>query len=97
MAKKKKEEVIDFTKPEKVTTEQLEKVQTVVNDINSSQIEIGQLETKKHALLHHISALQEAIGKIKDEFEEQYGTADINIKDGIINYPKENGEANKED
>ena len=94
--KKKKEEIVDL-KPEKVTTEQLEKVQTVINDINSSQIEIGQLETKKHALLHHVSALQEAIGKIKEEFEEQYGTADINIKDGIINYPKENGEVNKED
>ena len=94
--KKKKEEIIDL-KPEKVPTEQLEKVQTVINDINSSQIEIGQLETKKHALLHHVSALQEAIGKIKEEFEEQYGTADINIKDGIINYPKENGEVNKED
>tara|TARA_R100001510_G_scaffold10970_1_gene8501 strand:+ start:972 stop:1268 length:297 start_codon:yes stop_codon:yes gene_type:complete len=94
--KKKKEEIVDL-KPEKVTNEQLEKVQTVINDINSSQIEIGQLETKKHALLHHISALQEAVGEIRDEFEKQYGTADINIKDGIINYPKENGEVNKED
>ena len=84
-------------KPEKITNEQLEKVQAVINDINKSQIEIGQMETKKHALMHHISALQEAVGEIRDEFEKEYGTADVNIQDGIINYPKENGEVNKED
>ena len=91
--KKKTEEIVDL-KPEKVTPEQLEKVQSVINDINKAQIEIGQMETKKHAIMHHISALQEAVGKIKDEFEKEYGTADINIQDGIINYPKENGEVN---
>ena len=26
---------------------------------------------------------------------EAYGTNDVNIQDGSINYPKENGEANK--
>ena len=83
-------------KPEKVTDEQLEKVQTVINDINRSQMELGQMETKKHAVLHHISSLQEAIGVIREEFEKDYGTSDINIQDGIINYP-ENGETNKKD
>ena len=83
-------------KPEKVTDEQLEKVQNVINDINRSQMELGQIETKKHAILHHISSLQEAIGVIREEFEKEYGTSDINIQDGIINYP-ENGETNKKD
>jgi len=83
-------------KPEKITDEQLEKVQAVINDINKSQIEIGQMETKKHAIMHHISALQEAVGEIREEFEKDYGTADINIQDGIINYPTD-VEVNKED
>ena len=83
-------------KPEKVTDEQLEKVQTIINDINRSQMELGQMETKKNAILHHISSLQEAVGIIREEFEKEYGTSDINIKDGIINYP-ENGEADKKD
>ena len=74
-------------KPENITAEQLEKVQAVINDINKSQIEIGQMETKKHAIMHHISALQEAVGEIRQEFEKEYGTADVNIQDGIINYP----------
>ena len=84
-------------KPEKITDKQLEKVQALINDINKSQIEIGQMETKKHAIMHHISALQEAVGEVRDEFEKEYGTADINIQDGIINYPTENGEVDKKD
>ena len=84
-------------KPEKVTDEQLEKIQTVINDINRSQMELGQMETRKHAMLHHISSLQEAVGVLKEEFEKDYGTSDVNIQDGIINYPKENGEVDKKD
>ena len=55
-------------------------------------MELGQIETKKHAILHSVSALQEAIGSMRDTFEKDYGTSDINIQDGIINYPKENGQ-----
>ena len=93
----KTEKVIDLTpKAEKITTEQLEKVQNVINDINRTQMEIGQMESKKHAMLHHVSVLQEQVGEIKEEFEKDYGTADVNIQDGSINYP-ENGEADKKD
>ena len=84
-------------KPEKVTDEQLKEVQELVNNINRAQMELGQMETKKHAMLHHISALQEAVGEVRDTFEKEYGTADVDIQSGTINYPKENGEVNKED
>ena len=84
-------------KPEKVTDEQLKKVQDLINQINRSQMELGQMETRKHAMLHNISLLQESVGSMRDEFEKEYGTADINVQDGTINYPKENGEVNKED
>ena len=49
-------------------------------------MELGQMETKKHAVLHHVSSLQEAIGVVREEFEKEYGTSDVNIQDGIINY-----------
>jgi len=84
-------------KPEKVTDEQLTKVQELINEINRSQIELGQMETKKHAILHSVSSLQESIGVMRDTFEKEYGTSDINIQDGIINYPEENGEVDKKD
>ena len=78
-------------KPEKITDKQLEEVQKLINDINRSQMELGQMETKKHAVLHNVSALQEAIGSMRDTFEKDYGTSDIDIQSGTINYPKENG------
>ena len=84
-------------KPEKVTDEQLKKVQDVINDINRSQMEVGSMETKKHAIMHHVTVLQETVGEIRGEFEKDYGTADVNIQDGTINYQKENGEADKKD
>ena len=96
--KTKKEEVVDLKpKAEKITDEQLAKVQDIISNINRSQMEIGQMETKKHAMLHSISVLQEEIGKMRDEFEKDYGTADIDVQTGTINYPKENGEVNKKD
>ena len=81
----KKEKVVDLKpKTEKISDEQLQKVQTIINDINRAQIELGQMETKKHAILHHISSLQEAVGGIREEFEKDYGTADVNIKSTIF-------------
>ena len=84
-------------KPEKITDKQLEEVQKLINDINRSQMELGQMETKKHAILHHVSMLQEGVGELRETFEKDYGTSDIDIQSGTINYPKENGEVNKED
>jgi hypothetical protein len=95
---KKAEKVINLApKSEKITDEQLKEVQDVVNEINRLQMELGMMETKKHAILHHIGASQETVGKIRTKFEEEYGTADVDIQTGTINYPPENGEANKED
>ena len=88
--KTKKEQVIDLKpKAEKITTEELTKVQGIINNINRAQLEIGSMESKKHNLLHHISVSQEELGKMQVEFEKTYGTADINIQDGTINHSKE--------
>ena len=91
----KKEELVDL-KPEKVTVSQLEKIQTVVSNINKSQMEIGRLETTKHMISHQVVTLQDELRKIQDELEKDYGTVNINIEDGTIQY-RENGEADKKD
>jgi len=84
-------------KPEKITKEQLDKVQNTVNNINRSQLEIGAAEVKKHELMHNIAGLRDELMLLQKEFEKEYGTYDVNIQDGTINYPKENGEADKKD
>ena len=91
----KKEKLVDL-KPEKVTDEQLTKIQDIVNGINRAQMEVGRYEAGKHTLLHTIQALQGELKLVQDELEKQYGTVNINIEDGTIKYP-ENGEANKKD
>ena len=83
-------------KPEKITDEQLKKVQDTVNGINRSQLEIGSIELRKHEMMHNIAGLRDELTLLQGEFEKEYGTFDINIQDGIINYP-ENGEADKKD
>ena len=80
-------------KPEKITDEQLSKVQDTVNGINRAQLEIGSMEVKKHELLHNIAGLRDNLTMLQAEFEKEYGTFDINIQDGKINY-KEDEQAN---
>jgi len=83
-------------KPEKITDEQLEKVQKLINSINRGQLEVGAMELQKHENMHGITILRGDLEKIQGELEKEYGTIDIDIKNGTINYP-ENGEVNKED
>ena len=89
----KKEEVVDL-KPQKVTEDQLNKIQTVVSNINKAQMELGRFESSKHNLLHQVQVLQTELKSIQDELEKEYGTVNINIEDGTIQYP-EDGEADK--
>ena len=73
-------------KPEKITAEQLKNVQETVNTINRAQMEVGSMELKKHALVHQINGVQEKLNLLQTELEKEYGTVDINIQDGTINY-----------
>ena len=84
-------------KPEKITDEQLKKVQDTINNLNKSQLEIGSIELRKHDILHGIAGMRDELTVLQGEFQKEYGTFDINIQDGTINYPKENGEVNKKD
>ena len=95
MAKRKTPKVKDL-RPGKITNEQLEKVQKIISSINRSQMDIGNLESQKHIILHSIAGFNDQLTLMKDEFEKEYGTNDINIQTGEIKYP-ENGETDKKD
>ncbi len=100
MAKRKTakaEKIVDLKpKAEKITAEELEKVQNIVNAMNRGQLDLGILETRKHQLLHSIMSVQDQLTMMQAEFEKEYGTFDINVQDGTINY-KEDVEADKKD
>jgi len=100
MAKRKTpkgEKIVDLKpKAEKITDEQLQKVQGTVNAINRAQLDLGMLETRKHNMLHNIATIQDQLTILQGEFEKEYGTYDIDIQTGVINY-KEDVEADKKD
>ena len=73
------------SKPTKITNEELNKLQDTVNIINKAQMQIGMLQSNIHQLLHHIAGKNDELTLMKEGFEKEYGTSDINILDGHIN------------
>jgi|TARA_R110000744_G_scaffold117388_3_gene219440 hypothetical protein len=74
-------------KAEKITEEQLQELQSVVNDNNAIQFRIGGLEAQKHELLHQQVGVQSRISELQSTFSKEYGTFDVDLQDGSINYP----------
>jgi len=89
------EKVVDL-KPQNITKEELESLQTTINALNKIQLEIGNLETRKHTMLHQITGLQTQLQTMQKTFEEVYGKVDINVTDGSIRYI-EDEQTNKKD
>ena len=94
MAKNKKK-VVDL-KPKNITKEELDGLQNLVNGMNRQQLEIGNIEARKHQLLHSYIALQGQMQTMQKTFEDVYGTVNISIEDGTIQYP-EDEQADKKD
>jgi len=83
-----KEEMVDLKpKAEKITEEQLRDLQSVVNDNNAIQFRVGALEAQKHELLHQQASMQSKIIELQNTFSKEYGTFDVDLADGTINYP----------
>ena len=99
MAKtKQKEKEIELkVKADKISEEHLQHLQNLVNSVNTMQFSLGKIETQKHDMLHRLTMVQDRINLFQDTLKKEYGTYDVNISDGKINWPEENKEENKED
>ena len=84
-ARKKKAE-----KATKITNEELNSLQDLINNINRHHLQIGQLESQKHSTLHSLAGLNDELVLMRDKFKTTYSTDDINISDGTINYNDSN-------
>ena len=73
-----------MSKVEKIEKEELESIQDLVRQINNGQLQIGQIETQKHTLLHQIAEVQKSLKEFQDKLEESYGKVNVNIVDGTI-------------
>ena len=73
-------------KPEKVSKEELTKIQSLVNRINQLYSEVGRLESQKHNQLHALAGANDEMMLMQGELMKEYNTTDINIQTGEINY-----------
>ena len=99
MAKRKTPKTVDLKpRAEKITDQQLERLQKAAQGINKMQSEIGALETRKHSILHMVATMQDVIEELREEFKRDYGSDEVNIMDGTIKYNENgNNEANPKD
>ena len=97
MAKRKTPKTVDLKpRAEKITDQQLERMQKAVSGINRTKVELGAIEMQKHSLLHAVNEMQSLLQELQQEFMKDYGTTNVNIQDGSIKH-EEDEQTNKED
>tara|TARA_R100001510_G_C7616540_1_gene178526 strand:+ start:823 stop:1092 length:270 start_codon:yes stop_codon:yes gene_type:complete len=85
-----KEKLVDLKpKVDKISDTHLKEMQEIVNITNNIQFNIGKIEGQKHSLLHELGLSQKKILNLQETLSKEYGSFDINIADGTINYPKD--------
>ena len=89
MAKTKEKEVELKPRVEKISGEHLKELQQIVNRINGTQFNIGKIEMQKHTLLHDLAVAQDKVAIMQDTLMKEYGSYDVNLNDGSINWPKD--------
>jgi|TARA_Y100000289_G_scaffold62415_1_gene71571 hypothetical protein len=87
---KTKEKVVELKpKVEKISDEHLSQLQELVNRINAIQFNIGKIEAQKHGALHELAKNQDQISVMQDLLMKEYGSYDVSLEDGKINWPEE--------
>tara|TARA_E500000318_G_C3426185_1_gene159264 strand:- start:79 stop:327 length:249 start_codon:yes stop_codon:yes gene_type:complete len=79
----------------KITEEELEQAKKQQEDLQKVILDIGVIETKKHAMLHKIADINTDIEELKKVLEEKYGHVNINLEDGT--YTEVEDEEDKKD
>ena len=93
MAKKEKELKVK-QKAEKIHEKHLSQFQNLVNTINAIQFNVGKMEVQKHNALTELGKTQKNITDMQNLLLREYGSYDVNIQDGTINWPKDKTEPN---
>tara|TARA_R110002020_G_C15860029_1_gene737039 strand:- start:286 stop:594 length:309 start_codon:yes stop_codon:yes gene_type:complete len=81
-------------KVEKISEEHLTRLQGIVNGINALQFNIGKMEVNKFNAIRELSKSQSEISEMQDILLKKYGSYDVNVHDGTINWPKSKSESN---
>jgi len=66
----------------KITADELKLIQDQQNKVNSILIELGYLDSKKHALLHELADANVIVDNTKKELQDKYGHINIDLTTG---------------
>ena len=81
-------------KAEKIHEKHLTELQALVNQINTIQFNIGKMEIQNHSALLDLTKTQRGVSEMQDTLMREYGTFDVNVSDGTINWPQAKPESN---
>ena len=76
----------------KIKEEQLVKIKDQQEKVSKILLDIGFVESKKHALLHDLAEFNKEVELFKQELEQEYGPVNINLEDGTFEKIKKDGE-----
>ena len=74
----------------KIKDEQLVKLQALVNQVSQTQMELGQVESRKFDLIAAIPVFRKDLETFQKQLEDEYGKVIISVSDGTIRQ-KEDG------
>ena len=74
----------------KIKDEQLVQLQALVNQVSQTQMELGQVESRKFDLIAAIPVFRKDLETFQKQLEEEYGKVIISVSDGTIRQ-KEDG------
>jgi hypothetical protein len=83
---------VEDAKVEKITAEELEKLQGFVQGMNQAQLNIGALEAQKMELLNQVAQIKEMLNEFQADLEKSYGKVSVNLVDGTISEDADNKE-----
>tara|TARA_R110002020_G_scaffold257180_3_gene470806 strand:+ start:485 stop:751 length:267 start_codon:yes stop_codon:yes gene_type:complete len=65
-----------------LTEDELKEVQAQQEKVNSILVEIGYIESRKHALLHDLADTNEVVNNTKKVLNDKYGSINVNMTTG---------------
>tara|TARA_R110000772_G_scaffold92437_1_gene189296 strand:- start:298 stop:558 length:261 start_codon:yes stop_codon:yes gene_type:complete len=83
---------IKLNQMNKIKEDQLVKIKDHQEKVSKCLLDIGFVESKKHALLHDFAGINKELELFKQELEQEYGSVNINLEDGTFEKIKKDGE-----
>ena len=81
-------------KAKKITSTELKDMQGIIQAINNSQLQLGNIEMQKLDAANYAFKCRAELQPFNQKLEKKYGKVSVSITDGALKY-SEDGEVNK--